>query len=163
MINSGMPVERHFRDYTGRGWEIRELTADEARRVFPGEIFFEDPPTVSLVFASAEQCRYVAHAPAHWYDCSFTTLTELLRRAVPRPAPHAKAASDMPRGPRRFLDTTHRLWSVRECRCEGRIPGARGNSCLVFDSDGVTRRVWQYPEHWHQLTNAELEQVSSRT
>jgi hypothetical protein len=163
MSNSGRPIARHFLDPTGRGWAIRELTPGEVRRVFPGEIFFEDPPTVSLVFVSTEQRRYLAHAPAHWHDCSFTKLMELLRRAVPLPELQTQSAVDVPRGPRRFLDTAHRLWSVRECRCDGRIPGARGSSCLVFETDGVTRRVWQYPEHWQQLTNAELEHVSSGT
>ena len=159
MNDSRMPTGRHFLDLTGRGWDIRELTPDEARRVFPAELFFEDPPTVSLEFVSGEHCRYVAHAPAHWYDCSFTVLTDLLRRTVALP----EAATNVPPGPRQFLDSAYRLWSVRECRCEGRIPGARGNSCLVFDTEGVTRRVWRYPEQWLRLSNADLERVSSGT
>ena len=73
---------RHFVDLSGRSWEIRELPAAEARVIFPNEIFFEDPPTVSLVFISGEQRRYVAHAPGHWCDLSFTGLSQLLRKAT---------------------------------------------------------------------------------
>lgn len=72
---------KHFVDLTGRTWEIRELTADEARAIFPNELFFEDPPTVSLAFASGALRLHVAHAPAHWYDLSFTGLSHLLRQA----------------------------------------------------------------------------------
>ena len=72
---------KHFVDLSGRAWEIRELSAGEAREIFPNELFFEDPPTVSLTFASGDQRLHVAHAPAHWYDLSFTGLSQLLRQA----------------------------------------------------------------------------------
>lgn len=75
---------KHFVDLTGRSWEIRELSPPEARQIFPNELFFEDPPTVSLVFTSGEQRRYVAHAPVHWCDLSFTGLSHLLRQATSR-------------------------------------------------------------------------------
>ena len=75
-------IERQFLDLDGRSWTIRELSADEARVAFPNELFFEDPPTVSLVFTSGDQRRYLAHAPAHWYDMSFTGLTRLLCKSA---------------------------------------------------------------------------------
>ena len=74
-------LARHFVDLSGREWLISELSADEARRVFPGELFFEDPPTVSLVFSAEGHTRYVAHAPAHWHDLSFTGISSLLRQS----------------------------------------------------------------------------------
>ena len=75
---------KHFVDLTGRSWEIRELSPGEAREIFPNELFFEDPPTVSLSFVSGEQHLFVAHAPAHWCDLSFTGLSHLLRQAASR-------------------------------------------------------------------------------
>ena len=77
-------LERHFVDLSGREWLITQLTAEEARQVFPGALFFEDPPTVSLMFSAEGHRRYVAHAPAHWYDLSLTGLATLLRRAAYR-------------------------------------------------------------------------------
>ena len=32
---------KHFVDLSGRAWEIRELSAGEAREIFPNELFFE--------------------------------------------------------------------------------------------------------------------------
>ncbi len=41
-------------------------------------------------------------------------------------------------------------WRVREVDAT-RIPGARGRRCLIFDSDGIVRRVWAYPDTWDGL------------
>lgn len=40
------------------------------------------------------------------------------------------------------------------------VPGARGSACLVFDSDAVIRRVWNYPTEWRALSAAELIAIS---
>jgi hypothetical protein len=40
------------------------------------------------------------------------------------------------------------------------VPGARGSACLVFDSDAVIRRVWNYPTDWRALSAAELVAIS---
>jgi hypothetical protein len=46
-------------------------------------------------------------------------------------------------------------WSVREVDTS-RIPGARGDTCLIFECDGVVRRVWDYAEAWARLSDEAL-------
>src|SRR5678816_216617 len=41
-------------------------------------------------------------------------------------------------------------WRVREVDTS-RIPGARGLRCLIFDSEGIVRRVWAFPDGWAVL------------
>jgi hypothetical protein len=36
------------------------------------------------------------------------------------------------------------------------VPGSRGARCLIFDSDGVVRRLWTFPENWELLCDDEL-------
>src|SRR5256885_1661730 len=43
-------------------------------------------------------------------------------------------------------------WSVREVD-SSRIPGARRDTCLIFECDGVVRRVWDYAEAWTRLSD----------
>ena len=74
---------RHFLDLSGRSWKITALEECEARRLFPGELFFEDPPTVSLLFLSDDERRAAAHGPAHWQTLSYTALSELFNNAKP--------------------------------------------------------------------------------
>jgi hypothetical protein len=40
-----------------------------------------------------------------------------------------------------------------DCRA---LPGARGERCLVFDSDGVVRRIWTFPDAWSELSDDAL-------
>ena len=87
---------RHFTDATGRHWAISETPPSDARLVFPGELFFGDPPTVSLVFTSEDQRRCVPHAPAHWYDLSYTSLSALLRQALPCEEPRGGIPPALP-------------------------------------------------------------------
>ena len=75
---------KHFADLAGRSWEISEIPPDEARAIFPNELFFEDPPTVSLRFVSGDTRLDLPHAPAGWYQLSFTGLSQLLRQATSR-------------------------------------------------------------------------------
>jgi hypothetical protein len=37
-----------------------------------------------------------------------------------------------------------------------RVPGARADRCLLFETDGVFRRAWTYPSDWAALTDDEL-------
>ena len=41
-------------------------------------------------------------------------------------------------------------WTVSEI-CARTLPGSRGSTCLVFQSDGIARRVWNYPAQWADL------------
>src|SRR3712207_5426823 len=52
-------------------------------------------------------------------------------------------------------DATGTRWRVTEVRGTD-VPGARGSSCLVFESDAAIRRVWDYPPSWRQLPGPEL-------
>lgn len=45
------------------------------------------------------------------------------------------------------------VWRVREIDTT-RQPGARGARCLVFDADGIVRRVWLFSESWLSMSDA---------
>lgn len=62
----------------------------------------------------------------------------------------------------RFVDSTGRRWEVRE------LPGKTGAlppraPSLVFETEGVIRRVRRYPQNWPELPATELEALSWRT
>jgi hypothetical protein len=46
-------------------------------------------------------------------------------------------------------------WRVYETNSE-HVPGARAAHCLLFDSEGIVRRVWVYPGSWRELSDDEL-------
>lgn len=46
-------------------------------------------------------------------------------------------------------------WHVHEANA-AHVPGARRDRCLIFDSDGIVRRVWAYPSDWMNLTDDAL-------
>jgi len=46
-------------------------------------------------------------------------------------------------------------WRVREVDATS-IPGARGRRCLIFDSDGIVRRVWAFPDSWAGLDDDDV-------
>jgi hypothetical protein len=46
-------------------------------------------------------------------------------------------------------------WHVHEANA-AHVPGARRDRCLIFDSDGIVRRVWTYPADWMNLTDDAL-------
>lgn len=69
----------------------------------------------------------------------------------------------------RFDATMDRLPDsrARELKCEGlrwlvrevdttHVPGARAPSCLIFESEGVVRRAWRYPDDWRRLSDDRL-------
>ena len=63
------------------------------------------------------------------------------------------------REPVDFTDAGFVPWQVVE-RDSRRDPGRRGDTCLIFSSADVVRRVWHYPAAWRQLTDIELEALS---
>jgi len=80
-----------------------------------------------------------------------------VRREVHRevPARRGGRAAD----PRVVKDASGTRWRVTEVSGQF-VPGARGDACLVFESDAAIRRVWHYPEHWRDLPAPELIEVS---
>ena len=62
---------------------------------------------------------------------------------------------------RTFSDAAGRTWTVHEVLAES-APWARGPRCLLFASEVAIRRVWDYPEDWRLLSDAELEAQSWR-
>jgi len=46
-------------------------------------------------------------------------------------------------------------WHVHEASAT-HVPGARRDRCLIFDSEGVVRRVWAYPSDWMNLPDDAL-------
>ncbi|MDF1501564.1 hypothetical protein [Roseisolibacter sp. H3M3-2] len=54
-----------------------------------------------------------------------------------------------------FDERTGEEWRVSE-RDARHIPGARGTRCLVFDGEGIVRRVWRFPADWPTLPAATL-------
>jgi hypothetical protein len=46
-------------------------------------------------------------------------------------------------------------WCVHEASA-ARTPGAQAYRCLIFDSEGIVRRLWAFPEHWDQLADNEI-------
>ena len=57
--------------------------------------------------------------------------------------------------PVRYVDGDGDRWRVTERDCRG-VPGARGARCLVFMSECVFRRIWEYPAAWRTLPVAAL-------
>src|SRR5829696_6442285 len=46
-------------------------------------------------------------------------------------------------------------WHVHEVDA-GKVPGSRSSRCLIFDSEGIVRRVWEYPSTWAELSDDAL-------
>ena len=72
----------------------------------------------------------------------------------------ARDQADRPdAAPRIVRDAAGTHWQVTEVSGQ-LVPGARGESCLVFESEGAIRRVWHYPPQWRELPAPELIEVS---
>ena len=56
---------------------------------------------------------------------------------------------------RHITDALGRDWHVYE-RSEAADAPVPGRQSLVFDTDGIVRRLWQYPPGWQELTDAAL-------
>ncbi len=73
---------------------------------------------------------------------------------------HGRRDSVVLRGPRIIRDvSTGDVISVVERRADG-VAGARAPSCLVFSTDRGFTRLWNYPENWLVLSDAELKALS---
>ena len=46
-------------------------------------------------------------------------------------------------------------WAVREIDSR-HVPGSRRDSCLIFECDGIVRRLWEYPDAWVELADDDL-------
>ncbi len=55
----------------------------------------------------------------------------------------------------RIVRHDDREWRVREMNT-GAVPGAHASRCLICESDDVVRRIWNYPNNWRSLTDADL-------
>ncbi|MEP7088319.1 MAG: hypothetical protein ABI884_13525 [Gemmatimonadota bacterium] len=42
------------------------------------------------------------------------------------------------------------LWQIAEYDARD-VPGAMAATCLIFDSQSICRRFWNYPAHWLEL------------
>lgn len=60
-----------------------------------------------------------------------------------------------------YNDGSGGRWLVREVDAQA-VPGARGARCLLFEGEGVIRRVWNYPSDWSRLPASELVSLSWR-
>ena len=60
-----------------------------------------------------------------------------------------------------YVDEDHILWCVEEHDARA-VPGNRGERCLLFASEGVVRRVWEYPADWREFLPDALSAMSWR-
>ena len=56
---------------------------------------------------------------------------------------------------RQLRDSQGREWRVYERTATDMSPMA-GHRSLVFDTEGIVRRLWRYPATWASLPDAEL-------
>lgn len=71
-----------------------------------------------------------------------------------------KRDSAVLRGPRIIRDgDTGDVITIVERRAEG-VTGARRPSCLLFSTDRGFIRLWDYPENWIDMTDADLKALS---
>ena len=61
----------------------------------------------------------------------------------------------------RFVGAEGLAWRVVECAA-GQVPGSRGPRCLVFLSEGLVRRVWDFPPDWRTLGPVALDALMAR-
>jgi hypothetical protein len=55
----------------------------------------------------------------------------------------------------RRIEVAGTIWNVREV--DGRnVPGAWGETCLIFESQEIVRRFWIFPANWWTLDNEAL-------
>lgn len=56
---------------------------------------------------------------------------------------------------RHLTDAQRREWHVYE-RTAGEHSPLAGRLSLIFESDGIVRRLWRYPSTWSSLADREL-------
>ena len=67
----------------------------------------------------------------------------------------ANDSSTDPDRMRHLVDTQGREWHVYERTAADYSPLA-GHPSLIFDTEGIVRRVWRYPSSWSALPDADL-------
>lgn len=55
----------------------------------------------------------------------------------------------------RQISRDEAMWIVREVDAR-HVPGARGERCLIYETDGIVRRVWTFPTDWAALSDDAL-------
>lgn len=71
------------------------------------------------------------------------------------PQLHPSASDHFTEHMRLLIDAHGREWRVFE-RAAGALSPFDGRSSLIFDTDGIVRRLWRYPSAWSSLPDAEL-------
>ena len=61
-----------------------------------------------------------------------------------------------------FVDSMGTDWRIYEVASVN-VPAPRGSNCLIFESVKAVRRVWNYPNNWHNLSSDELSALSWNT
>ena len=56
---------------------------------------------------------------------------------------------------KRWIVREGERWTVAEVDARD-VPGARGNCCLICESDLSVRRLWTYPADWHRMEDGKL-------
>jgi hypothetical protein len=56
---------------------------------------------------------------------------------------------------RHLVDPDGREWRIYE-RPGGELSAIPSRTSLVFDTDGIVRRLWRYPAAWAALPDADL-------
>jgi hypothetical protein len=56
---------------------------------------------------------------------------------------------------RYLVDPQGREWRVFEWTA-GDVSPAAGQASLIFDADGIVRRLWRYPDGWRELSDEAL-------
>lgn len=57
---------------------------------------------------------------------------------------------------RHLVDALGREWHVYERGNSTQAPTMPGRHSLVFDAEGIVRRLWQYPRGWAELPDDAL-------
>jgi hypothetical protein len=63
---------------------------------------------------------------------------------------------------RHLVDAHGHEWHVYE-RSESADAPAPGRKSLVFDTEGIVRRLWQYPHAWRELPDGALLELMDDT
>ena len=56
---------------------------------------------------------------------------------------------------KRWIVRDSERWTISEVDAR-EVPGARGDSCLICESDFSVRRLWSYPADWDRIEDARL-------
>ena len=84
-------------------------------------------------------------------DDEFRQISRTVVPQLQQPTFHAPH----PDGMRTVVDAEGREWRVYE-RSAGELSPTAGRVSLIFDTDGIVRRLWAYPSSWAVLRDADL-------